>query len=88
MMNWIADTFAQDVMNLWALLSIATIVCEILLCFFLIRGTHSTLAILMGVSMHAGIHLSSVFRIGFFTYYMWAFYVLLIPSAYAEWVKT
>lgn len=79
-----ADMLSVDALTLWALISTSTIICEVALSFCLIKGIYVTPAIMLGVSMHAGIHLSSVFKIGFFTYYMLGFYVLLLPGAFEE----
>ncbi len=66
--------------TMWSVLAVCVVVLELALCILLVANKLRWLAILIGVSMHLGIEFVGRLSIGFFSWYMLFFYVLLLPG--------
>jgi hypothetical protein len=58
---------------------------ELVLCGMLLFRPLWPFAVLIGIPFHAGIEITG-FRIGLFSYFMIAFYFLLLPDSWMEWL--
>ena len=61
----------------------AVMLAEFFLAFALISGRLWRFALVVGVSLHAGIEFGAELRIGIFSYYMFGLYLLLVPDRWA-----
>ncbi len=69
----VADT------TMWTVIAVGVVAVEVLLCVLLLPDHLRVLSIVPGVALHAGIEVLGTLSIGFFSFYMLAFYLLWLP---------
>jgi len=78
--SYIASVMHVDDIVLWQTASWLVVITEIILAILLVRQKEGMkFAFVLGIFLHVSFELSGAFRIGFFSYYMILFFMLLIP---------
>lgn len=70
--------------TLWALSAWCVVVVELVLCLLLLTEDARVLTAIIGITMHANFEVVGNLSIGWFSYYMIAFYVFLITRDFAH----